>query len=36
MPTDDDINDIAKSTGNTFETTKKILEGRGFEDLEMQ
>lgn len=36
MPTDEQINQIAQKTWNTFEITKKILEGRWFEDLQMQ
>jgi len=36
MPTDDQITEIAQKSGNDFATTKKILEGRWFEDLQMQ
>jgi hypothetical protein len=36
MPTDEQINEIASKAGQDFATTKKIMEGRGFEDLEMQ
>jgi len=36
MPTDEQIAEIAQQSGNDFATTKQILEGRGFEKLEMQ
>jgi len=36
MPTDEQIDEIAQQSGNDFATTKQILEGRGYEALEMQ
>jgi len=35
-PTDQQIVEIAEMSGNDFATTKKIMEGRWYEDLELQ
>ena len=36
MPNDQQITEIAQKSWQDFNTTKKILEGRGFEDLQLQ
>lgn len=36
MPNDQQISEIATKAWQSFATTKKILEGRGFEDLQLQ
>jgi hypothetical protein len=36
MPTDKDIQDIATKSGVTFDRAKRILEGFGYETLQMQ
>lgn len=35
-PNDQQIAEIAQKAGQDFATTKKILEGRGYEDLQLQ